>query len=171
MEAPLTGEPDAGDPPVRFGGRGDRLSRASLPLSNTATVRGENVYPRLQFRAFLIATWHYTRSNILSASLTVVSSCRIFSCRGGSLDHGGHGGRRKDKTLCFLSTEPFHWLPEEPLVGGLHFDPRRVHPHDIVAGEYQYAPSCPRKHVCRHRQGAHLARARLRSGQVGAHLN
>src|SRR5215208_5927992 len=31
---PPTGEPDAGDPPVRFGGRGGReLNRLSLPLS------------------------------------------------------------------------------------------------------------------------------------------
>jgi hypothetical protein len=30
---PPTGEPDAGDPHVRFGGRGDReLNRSSLPL-------------------------------------------------------------------------------------------------------------------------------------------
>ena len=31
---PLTGEPDAGNPPVRFGGRGGRvIARSSLPLS------------------------------------------------------------------------------------------------------------------------------------------
>jgi hypothetical protein len=34
-EDPPTGEPDAGDPPVRFGGRGDRANRLSLPLSET----------------------------------------------------------------------------------------------------------------------------------------
>src|ERR1700675_2213049 len=28
-----TGEPDAGDPPVRFGGRGSETNRLSLPLS------------------------------------------------------------------------------------------------------------------------------------------
>ena len=33
MRTPPTGEPDAGDPPVRFGGRGNRLSRFFLPLS------------------------------------------------------------------------------------------------------------------------------------------
>lgn len=32
---PPTGEPDAGDPPVRFGGREDRLNRSSLPRSDT----------------------------------------------------------------------------------------------------------------------------------------
>jgi hypothetical protein len=37
---PPTGEPDAGDPPVRFGGRGDRvLNRSSLPLFGFGEIR------------------------------------------------------------------------------------------------------------------------------------
>jgi hypothetical protein len=32
-ETPLTGKPDAGNPPVRFGGRGE-VNPSSLPLSN-----------------------------------------------------------------------------------------------------------------------------------------
>ena len=35
-EKPLTGKPDAGNPPVRFGGRGE-VNPSSLPLSNPAT--------------------------------------------------------------------------------------------------------------------------------------
>jgi len=31
VEKPLTGEPDAGDPPVRFGGRGD--VQTAIPTS------------------------------------------------------------------------------------------------------------------------------------------
>ena len=34
-ETPLTGKPDAGNPPVRFGGRGE-VNPSSLPLSYTA---------------------------------------------------------------------------------------------------------------------------------------
>ena len=34
-ETPLTGKPDAGNPPVRFGGRGE-VNPSSLPLSVTA---------------------------------------------------------------------------------------------------------------------------------------
>ena len=38
---PPTGEPDAGDPHVRFGGRGSReLNRPSLPLSRLRPLRG-----------------------------------------------------------------------------------------------------------------------------------
>jgi hypothetical protein len=35
---PLTGEPDAGNPPVRFGGRGNATA-FSLPLSKSRKVR------------------------------------------------------------------------------------------------------------------------------------
>src|SRR5271155_1368721 len=35
---PPTGEPDAGNPPVRFGGRGDRLNRSFLPLSHKSAT-------------------------------------------------------------------------------------------------------------------------------------
>jgi hypothetical protein len=37
MGEPLTGEPDAGQPPVRFGGRGNETNRVSLPLSGTGS--------------------------------------------------------------------------------------------------------------------------------------
>src|SRR3954454_4164215 len=36
---PPTGEPDAGDPQVRFGGRGDRDNWPSLPLFRTKSCR------------------------------------------------------------------------------------------------------------------------------------
>ena len=36
MHQPLTGEPDAGDPPVRFGGRG---AKALLPLFVMLSLR------------------------------------------------------------------------------------------------------------------------------------
>src|SRR5260221_5397533 len=36
---PLTGEPDAGDPPVRFGGRGSGQP-LSLPLSSLSAIPG-----------------------------------------------------------------------------------------------------------------------------------
>ena len=45
MRKPPTGEPDAGDPPVRFGGRGNRLNRFSLPLS-TINCFGRRPLPR-----------------------------------------------------------------------------------------------------------------------------
>jgi hypothetical protein len=39
---PPTGEPDAGDPPVRFGGRGGRVhNRSSLPLYQISPLQGE----------------------------------------------------------------------------------------------------------------------------------
>ncbi|HKZ03768.1 MAG TPA: hypothetical protein VJ180_16110, partial [Pyrinomonadaceae bacterium] len=35
---PLNGKPDAGNPPVRFGGRGSETNRLSLPLSGAVMV-------------------------------------------------------------------------------------------------------------------------------------
>ena len=37
-ETPLTGKPDAGNPPVRFGGRGE-VNPSSLPLSITSLMQ------------------------------------------------------------------------------------------------------------------------------------
>src|SRR6266568_8484480 len=48
IKHPLTGEPDAGDPPVRFGGRGS-ANTFSLPLSGN----GPYLATKLRRRAFL----------------------------------------------------------------------------------------------------------------------
>jgi hypothetical protein len=48
-ETPLTGKPDAGDPPVRFGGRGE-VNPSSLPLSFALREQPEKDYRSRQAR-------------------------------------------------------------------------------------------------------------------------
>src|ERR1044071_4214768 len=52
-ETPLTGEPDAGNPPVRFGGRGG-ANTPSLPLSHSCFgVRVQGSFREIAFRRIL----------------------------------------------------------------------------------------------------------------------
>ncbi len=60
-ETPLTGKPDAGNPPVRFGGRGE-VNPSSLPLSPNPRSRAEGWTPSSNPRRpvsihFLLGIW------------------------------------------------------------------------------------------------------------------
>ena len=55
QENPLTGKPDAGDPPVRFGGRGGGHP-LSLPLSTPAALRASLFADGAQNKSFMLSS-------------------------------------------------------------------------------------------------------------------
>src|SRR5665213_439434 len=65
-DGPLTGKPDAGNPPVRFGGRGGR-NQSAFPTPIETTIK----YPR----EFYAAKMQYYASSIAATSPSTLYVC------------------------------------------------------------------------------------------------
>ncbi len=161
-QGPLTGEPYAGKPPVRFGGRGGRDNRPSLPLSRRLFLHPDSWTPCLQVpsvhdhpsgwtRALELGSWLEGIASMVMRLFRVPVPLDVYNGGGNGNDARWDAPSRHDNDLGGCPTS--RWCLLSPLFWAFRAVPRRMCGSDF--------PSVPSRTRLVHFRPAERVPARL----------